>query len=154
MRDSASLKKALARDEYWETIKEILGWMIDTNRGNLALSSKKRPDLISLLDIPNSQRHKYSKKLERFIGKLRSIHFAMTGVIWHFYTMQVTLTCTRAGKRSAVKLSARFHQDIKLWSNMCIKMTDHPTYLTDLFHQPGSDLGCTNALGIVQGGYG
>ena len=32
MKDSASLKKALARDRDWEMVKEIIGWVISTHR--------------------------------------------------------------------------------------------------------------------------
>ena len=54
LKESSSLKKALVRDGEWEIIKEILGWVIDTHWGTLALSSKRRLGLISLLYIPDS----------------------------------------------------------------------------------------------------
>ena len=92
MKDSTSLKKALARDRDWLTLKEILGWVIETHQGNLALSSKQRLELIYLLEIPNIQRRRSVKKLERLIRKLRSMHLAVPGAIVHFYKMQVALT--------------------------------------------------------------
>ena len=46
---------------------------------------------------------------------------------------------------AVANISALFHQHIKLWCNLCAKMTDIPTYLVDLVHRPASDLGYTNA---------
>ena len=70
--------------------------MINTHRGNLSLSFKQCLELISLLEIPDSQRLISLKKLERLIGKLRSMHLAVPGAIGNFYKMQVALTHTQA----------------------------------------------------------
>ena len=37
IKDSTSLKKGLARDWVWKTTKEILGWVVDTNKVTLWL---------------------------------------------------------------------------------------------------------------------
>ena len=87
MKYPSILKKSLERDREWETIKEILGLVINTHRGNLALSSKRRLELISLLEIPNSQRRISVKKLEKLIGKLRSTHLTKPGAISQFYAI-------------------------------------------------------------------
>ena len=54
VKDSAILKKALARYGDWATIKEILGCVINTHRGTLDMFSKQHLELISLLEIPDS----------------------------------------------------------------------------------------------------
>ena len=56
VKESDRLKKLLDRAREWATIKEILGWAIETHQGSLVLSSKQRIKLISLLEIPDSQR--------------------------------------------------------------------------------------------------
>ena len=68
--------------------------MINTHRGNLSLSFKQCLELISLLEIPDSQRLISLKKLERLIG------------IGHFYAVQVALNHTQATKRAVVDLYA------------------------------------------------
>ena len=80
------------------------------------------------------------------------MNFAMPGAIGHFYAMQVALTHARAGKRLAENISARFHQDIKFWGNLCADMTYRPTYFAELVHWPASDLGYTNTSGLGAGG--
>ena len=90
--DSASLKKALARNGYWAMVKDILGWMIYNHRVTPSLSYKQRLGLLSLLAIPTTQRRISVKIMEHLIGKLRSMPLVLLGSIDHFYAMQVTLT--------------------------------------------------------------
>ena len=52
IKDSASLKKALAGYGDWRTTNYILGWVVDTEKGTLSLSSKRKGELLSLLDTP------------------------------------------------------------------------------------------------------
>ena len=133
MKDSASLEKALAGDRDCSTAKEILGWVINTYQDTLALYSKQRLELLSLLTIPPTHCRISVKKLERLINKLRSIHLAIPGDIGHSYPMQVALTRARAAKNATANHSARFHQDIKFCRSLCAKITTRPTYLAKLF---------------------
>ena len=126
--------------------------VINTNRVTLSLSSKKHLKVIALLEISDSQRRKYVKNLDRLIGNLCSMYLAVLGAIGHFYVMQVALTHTRSKKIPAANLSARFHQDIKLWRNLCSDMTDLPTYLADLVHWTSSEFSHANTLGLGSGG--
>ena len=56
VKDSVSLKKTMQGDGDWATIKEVLGWVVDTGIGTLRLSLKQMEELLSLLDIPPPQR--------------------------------------------------------------------------------------------------
>ena len=51
-KDYASLKKALYGDEDWRNTKEILVWVVDTKKGALLLSSKRKEEPLSLLETP------------------------------------------------------------------------------------------------------
>ena len=68
-------------------VKDILGLVINTHRGNLSLSSKLQLDLLSLLAIPTTHLRILFKNLEHLIGNLCSMHLAVTGAIGHFYAM-------------------------------------------------------------------
>ena len=50
-KDSISLKKALHGDGSWLPVKEILGWILNTNQGTLQLPEKRRLELQELLNI-------------------------------------------------------------------------------------------------------
>ena len=55
VKGSDILEKALAGDEDWDMVKDILGWVIHTHRGILDLSSKQRLEILYLLEIPPTQ---------------------------------------------------------------------------------------------------
>ena len=78
MKDSISLKKAAVWDGDWSVSNEIPGWIINTSTRTLLLSPKRITDLNQLMDMPPSQRWTSCKKLERVIGKLRSMHLAIS----------------------------------------------------------------------------
>ena len=87
VKGSSSLKEALARDGDWDMAKEILVWVIDTRPGTLALSYKLRLEILSILATPPNQRHASTKKLERLVRKIRSMHLALPWANRHFYAM-------------------------------------------------------------------
>ena len=89
----ASLKKVTDNDADWETINDILRWVVDTEKGTLFLSPKLKADIIFLVDTLPMRLCMVVKLLERLIGKIWSLHLAVTGDIGKFYTMQVALTC-------------------------------------------------------------
>ena len=99
-KDSVSLKKALQGDGDWKTTKEILGWMVNTEDGTLRLPPTRKAELETLINIPPLQRRISTKKLERLIGKLRSMHLAIPGAVGHFYNLQRSLTAAHHAHRA------------------------------------------------------
>ena len=133
-------------------VKDILEWVSENHWVTLALSSKKRLYILFLIVIPTTQCRISFKNLERLIGKLHSMHLAVPGVIGHFYAMQVALTHNRAAKNATANLSTWFHQDIKFWWSLCVKMTTCLTYLDELVHRDASDMGYIDTSGQGNGG--
>ena len=84
----------MAGNDDWDRVKATLGWVINTHRDILNLSYKWKLDLLSLLVIHIIQIHISVNKMDQLIGKLRSIHLAVTGSIRHLYAMYVSLTST------------------------------------------------------------
>ena len=52
IKDSARLNKALASNEDRRTTKDILGLVVDTNKGTLLISLNCKDKILSLLDTP------------------------------------------------------------------------------------------------------
>ena len=50
IKDTASLKKTLEGDVDWKNTKDILGWFVETEKGNLSQSSKHKDDLLYLIE--------------------------------------------------------------------------------------------------------
>ena len=93
-----SVKTLLAREGDWECVKDVLGWIIDTKSGDVALLDHKLQDLQDLLEIPTTQRRMDRKDLERLEGKLCSMHLAVPGAVAHLYHIQRALAQAGADK--------------------------------------------------------
>ena len=131
VKDSVSLRKALQGDGDWYQVKEIIGWIISTQGGTLRLPPKRLAELNILLAIPPSQRRMSTKKLERLIGKLRSMHLPIPGAVGHFYHLQMAFTASHHASRATAYLSKSFHRDVKSWQSLCADMGSCPTYLAE-----------------------
>ena len=88
LKDSVSLKKDLKRDGNCEVDEKILGWILNSEKGTFQLPPCFLKELKSLLTISPSQWRLPVSKLRLLIGKLRSIHLAVPGVIEHFFFIQ------------------------------------------------------------------
>ena len=75
----------------WTYEKEVLGWLIDTETGTVALPELKHLELLQLLSITAMQGRIGRKELERLVGKLRSMHLVVPGVVAHFYHIHSAL---------------------------------------------------------------
>ena len=80
-REPVSLKKLCQGDCSWDTIKLVLGWVIDTERMTLHHLPQHRVNrLWEILDsIPPSQKRTSVKKWQQVLGELRSMAIALPG---------------------------------------------------------------------------
>ena len=148
-RDSVSLKKELTGDGDWELEKEILDWIINTADGTLRVSKKRINDLHYLLDIHPTWWRIPRKRLERLIGKLRSIYLAIPSAIGHFHYIQQALT--QASQRRAYIFN-NSHSEVSHWKQLCQSMKTRPTYLAEIVQCLATDLGFVDASGLGVGG--
>ena len=65
-----SVKNFRAGEGDWTCVKEILGWILDTEAWKVNLPERKLEELLNLVDIPDTQRRMVRKDLECLIGKL------------------------------------------------------------------------------------
>ena len=78
------------------------------------------------------------------------MNLEVTGVIGHFYSMQVCPT--RAANRAIAYLLELLHLGIHFCRDICEDMETRPIHLAEKFHRYASSLGYCNALGIGVGG--
>jgi hypothetical protein len=151
IKDFVSLKKASSGDGDWANLKELPGWVVDTANGTLRLSSSRRAELLSLLDIPPTQRQMSRKKLEWLIGKLHSMHLAVPGAIAFFCYLQRSIRLS-AGKLTA-RLTPQFYDDIAVWRALVEGMDSRPSSLAKLVSREVSDVGYMDASGLGGGSW-
>ena len=89
-------------------VKEILGWIINTADGTLWLSKKRMDDLHHLLAIHPTLQRTPCTRLEKLIGKLRSMYMVIPSAIGRVYYIQQALT---QASRHQAYLSNNFHSD-------------------------------------------
>ena len=67
---SVSVKNLLAGERGWTFVKEVLGLILDTEAGTVTLPERNIKELLTVVDIPVTQRRMGWKYLELLIGKL------------------------------------------------------------------------------------
>ena len=144
-KDLVAVKKLLAREGDWECIKEILGWILDTESGTVVLPELNIQELIDLLEIPTSQRRMGGKDLERLVGKLFSIYLAVLGAISHIYHLQRALA--QAGADRAW-MYPEFHRGIADWSTLVDYTSAGPTHLDEIVRRKPTHMGFCNTSGL------
>ena len=144
-----SVKKLLAREGDWECIKEVLGWIINTEAGTVSLLEHKLEELWDLLNIPISQRRMGRKDLERFVGKLRSMKLAVSGAVAHLYHIQRAMSQAETDR---AWLSPAFHREIADWKMLADQTADRPTHLAKIVRREPTHLGFCDASGLRAGG--
>ena len=86
-----SVKKLLAGEEDWTRVKEVLGWILDTESGTVTLPERNIEELLTLVDTIYTQCRMGQKDLERLVGKLFSMNLAVPGAVDHLFHIQRAL---------------------------------------------------------------
>ena len=120
--------------------------------GTLRLPFKQMEKLRILLAIPPSQHQMSTKKLERLIGKLRSMHLAIPGTMGRFNHLQMDLMAANYASRATEYLSKDFHRDMQFWQSLCVDMGSRPTFFAEIVQRLATDVSYTYALGLWCGG--
>ena len=107
LKDSVSFEKAQKGDGDWAAEKEILGWIINSEKGTFQLPHCRLKELKSLLAIYPSQQQLPVSKIRSLIGKVRSMHLAVPGAIGHLLYIQEALT--KEGTASQANISKAFY---------------------------------------------
>ena len=79
------LKKIQAGQGNCNCVKEVLGWVIDTEAGTIALSKRNIRELIQLVVIIATQTRINKKDLEGLVGNPRSMHLEVPWMVAHLY---------------------------------------------------------------------
>ena len=149
VKDSVLVKNILDGEVDWECVKEVLGWVVDTDAGTIALPENNIQELRNLLEILTTQRRMGRKDLERLVGNLRSMHLSVLGEVAHLYHIQRALA--QAGTDKAW-LSPDFYRDIADWRMLTEQTASQPTHLAKIIRRKPTHLGFFNASGLGGGG--
>ena len=143
------MKKLLEGEGDWICVKEFLGWILDTEAGTVNLPENNLKELLTLVDIPENHCMMGRKDLERLVGKIRSMHFALPGAVVHLFQIQ------RAMNKEGVEwawLSLAFHHKLTDWKMLTLQASSRPMHLSEIVRREPTHLGFCAASGIGAGG--
>ena len=144
-----SAKNLLAGEGEWTCVKEVLGWILDTEAEAVNLPDGNIEDLLTLVDISSTQRRMVRKYLEHLVGKLRSMHLAVPGAVAHLSHIQRALN---QGGVDRAWLSPAFCCKLADWKALNLQAVSRPTHLAKIVRREPTHLGFCDASGLGVGG--
>ena len=150
-KEPVSIKKLKKGDVSWATIKNVLGWIIDTTNMTISLPQHRVERLGAILaSIPATQKRTTVKKWHKLLGELRSMSLALPGASRNLFShMQNTLT-NQTSKR--INLNDGIHSALNDFRWMHKDISSRPTRIQELVPLPASALGFHDASGDGAGG--
>ena len=149
-REPVSLKKLRKGDCSWATVKEVLGWIINTVDMTLHLPPRRVERLGEILaSLPPTQKRTSLKKWHKVLGELRSMSLAMPGARHMFSHMQQAIS-KRVGGR--VTLTRDVHRALDDFRWLFNDITSRPTRLAEIIPLAAAAEGHHDASGEGAGG--
>ena len=149
-REPVSMKKLAAGDCSWGTIKQVLGWIIDSVNMTIALPPYRASRLLDLLDsFPPSQKRTSTKRWYAALGELRSMALALPGARNIFSSMQNALSTQ---SKNRIALGKGVHDALNDFRWMHANISTRPTRIAELIPLPPVAVGHHDASGKGAGG--
>ena len=149
-REPVSIKKLKQGDVSWNTIKTVLGWVINTTTMTIHLPQHRIERLAEILaSIPATQKRISIKKWHKVLGELRSMSLALPGARNMFSQMQQALSSC---PKTRVALTRGVHQALDDFRWMHQDIANRPTRIAELVPLLASALGYHDASGQGAGG--
>jgi hypothetical protein len=152
-KEPTSVKKLRKGDACWATLKEILGWLIDTEHMTLSLTPRRAERLRHLLyeEFPRNRKRAPVKEWHRLLGELRSMTLALPGSQGLFSLLQNTFrSATTADPR--VALTTAVHDVLDDFRVMYNQLRHRPARLHELVPLTPTIHGNHDASGYGMGG--
>ena len=149
-REPISVSKLRKGDVSWSTIKNILGWIINSVTMTLELPPHRQQRLGEILgSIPLSQKRTSAKKWHKLLGELRSMALALPGARNLFSTLQNAL---KTSSKTRIALKKGVHDTIQDFRWLHADICNRPTRIAELIPLDPSAMGYHDAAGIGAGG--
>ncbi len=147
--DSSSRKQVISAsklaqgDGTWSTEKIILGWLINTASGTLALPPHKRDRLLELVTSFLPLRRTSRRKWQQLLGELRHMAMAVRGASYLFSILQHVLVDQPNASR--VRLNPLVHAALADWCHLAATLATNPVPITTLVPRAPSYVGAVDA---------
>lgn len=151
-KDPISNKKLRQGDAAWSTVKELLGWIIDTEAMTLQLPERRLQRLHDILhsDLLPSRRRLNVKDWHKILGELRSMSLALPGSRGLFSLLQEAFRHQLPDSR--IKLTPELHSIFSDFRDLLRDLRNRPTRIQELVALHPTVHGCHDAAGHGAGG--
>ena len=109
--EPASVKKLLKGDATWDTLKVILGWLIDSINQTIQLPKHRSDRLVAILESLDGRKRVCTSEWHKVIGELRSMALAVPGARGLFSALQTGFQQKEAKHRVRIDRNMRIQLD-------------------------------------------
>ena len=147
--DSIAEKKLNANEGKWDTVKEILGWIVDGSNFTIQLPQDKIDKiLLRLKKIKQFKRKIPRKILYEIAGSLEHASYGIPGGAGLFSPIQQALQ----GNHQWIKVSSTLKTCFQDWGAIVKHMAKHPTQVKQLVRGLPSYVGFSDSCKLGTGG--
>ena len=146
----ASLKNMKQGDSTWATQKNLLGWVIDSVRGNIHLPQHRVMQLTTMLQEVEGQQRVSQKRWRKLLGELRSMILSIPGSEGMFSHIQAELV--KSGLSNRIKVDRSKRNELRDCTWLAGDIANHPTSIAEVVCHPPSIWQATNAAKAGMGG--
>ena len=127
--EALSLKKMKQGDGSWTTRKHLLGWIVDSLRQTLELSSRRKLELSKILASLCKANRVSKKRWERVLGKLRWLAVAIPGS--HGLLGALQLAQNRCST-NRIRVTPELKDHLYELARLSVSLQQRPTYLPEI----------------------
>ena len=148
-KDPLSVKKMKQGDASWETIKIVLGWLVDTVKQTIQLPPHRVTRLQAIFDELRDARRVSIRRWRQVLGELRSMLLAIPGGRGLFSILQ---TGFRFADKHRVRLDSHMHAQLDDFESLVCDLASRPTRLAEIISDALGAIGSVDASGKGMGG--
>jgi len=147
--EPTSVKKLKKGDGHWETLKVVLGWLLDTATQTVRLPSHRFQRLQQIFDELRGRKRCGIRQWQKYLGELRAMVPAIPGGKGLFSLLQHGLSHS---DRYRVKIDRAMRDHLHDFERLAHSLHDRPTHLAELVPELPDAIGTHDASGEGMGG--
>jgi hypothetical protein len=144
-----SIKKFQKGDGSMQTVKNVLGWILDTVRGTLELPLHRRQRLSAIFDEVKGKTRMAISRWHKILGELRSMAVGVPGSKGLFSTLQTALQFTESNR---IRVTPAMHDQLADFELLANDLGRRPTSIAELVPDHPVAIGPHDASGRGMGG--
>ena len=144
-----SVKKFMKGDGSMQTVKSVLGWIINTTQGTLELPPHRQQRLAAIFDEVRGRSRIALSTWHKILGELRSMSIGVPGSKGLFSTLQAALQHTEVNR---VRITPEMRDQLADFELLAHDLGQRPTAIAELVPDHPVAIGPHDASGRGMGG--